>query len=126
MSKVLGLVLAAFMFITGVTHFTAPTYYRKLVPAWIPAAPALVVLSGLLNVGVATLLAAPGTRRYGGWATAALITAYLPAHVDAARYARRASGLNNRPIGVAARILANLGYIAWALIVARTAPPPRR
>ena len=126
MAKVLGLALAAFMFITGVTHFTAPTYYRKLVPAWTPAVPAVIVLSGLADIGVAALLATPGTRRRGGWAMAALITIYLPVHLDAARHARGASSLNNRPVGVAARIFANLGYIALSLIVARTAPPPRR
>jgi len=59
MAKVLGLALAALMFITGVTHFTAPAYYRKLVPAWIPAAPGVVALSGLLNLAAAALLAAP-------------------------------------------------------------------
>ncbi len=126
MAKVLGLALAALMFITGVTHFTAPAYYRKLVPAWIPAAPGVVALSGLLNLAAAALLAAPATRRGGGWAMAALITAYLDAHLDDVRHARAASGINDRPLGVALRIIANLGYIACALIVARTAPPPRR
>jgi uncharacterized membrane protein len=125
MSKVFGLALAAFMGITGATHFTAPTYYRKLVPVWVPAAPAVVVLSGLLDIGVATLLAVPGTRRRGGWATAALIAAYLAAHVETARHARRARGTYKGPVGAAAALLVNLGYIAWALIVARTAPLPR-
>ncbi len=134
MSKVFGLALAAFMGITGVTHFTAPAYYRKIVPTWAPAAPAVVALSGLLNIGVAILLAVPGTRRRGGWATAALIAAYLPVHVEAVRHARRRvpGGLYNgpiganSPIGAAASLLANIGYIAWALTVARTAPPPQR
>ncbi len=133
MSKVFGLALAAFMGITGVTHFTAPTYYRKLVPAWVPAAPAVVALSGLLDIGVGTLLAVPGTRRRGGWATAALIAAYLPVHVEGIRQAWRGSGFYNGPVVgdvspnvvAAASLLVNLGYIAGALIVARTAPPPR-
>jgi len=125
MSKVLALALAVLMFVTGVTHFTAPAYYRKLVPAWMPAVPSVVVLSGLLNLAVAALLAAPATRRRGGWAMAVLITAYLPAHLDDVRHARAASGINDRPLGVALRIIANLGYIVGALIVARTAPPRR-
>jgi len=137
MANVSGPALAAFMAITGVTHVTAPTYYRKIVPAWVPAAPAVVALGGLLNIGVAALLAAPATRRRGGWATAALIAAYLPVHVEAVRRAvwpdaRRAGGPYHAPLGAAgplgaaASLLANIGYIAWALIVARSAPSPRR
>lgn len=114
--------LAALMGGAGVAHFLAPAYFRGLVPAWVPAPRAVVVVSGLLDIGASALLVPRATRPLGGWATAALITAYLPAHLDAARRARSATSLNDGPLGVTARILANVGYIAWALLIATDAP----
>ena len=119
MRSVLAIGLAVFMFVTGVAHLTRPAYFRGLVPSWVPAAPALVVAgTGLGNIAVAALLAVPATRTAGAWATAALITAYLPAHLDAGRRARTATRLYDRWPGVLARVVVNLGYIAWAVAAA--------
>ena len=112
--------LAAFMAVSGITHFTSPGYYRGLVPSWVPARPAVVALSGAADVAVGALVAVPATRRAGGWATAALIIAYLPAHLDPLRRAGTAQRASDRPAGVAARVLVNLGYVAWAVGVARS------
>ena len=113
--------LAAFMVGSGVTHFTAPGYYRDLVPSWVPARSAVVAVSGLADVAVGVLVAVPATRRAGGRATAVLITAYLPAHLEPLRHRCAAQRAFDRPTGVAARVVVNLGYIAWALAVARRA-----
>jgi uncharacterized membrane protein len=118
--------LAVLMVGTGVTHLTSPAYYRGLVPSWLPAPAAVVALSGAADVAVGALVAVPATRRAGGWATAALITAYLPAHLDPLRRvgtARSAPRVLDRPAGVAARVVVNLGYVAWAVSVARGAGP---
>ncbi|MBM7808536.1 putative membrane protein [Geodermatophilus bullaregiensis] len=112
--------LAAFMAVSGITHVTSPRYYRDLVPPWVPARPAVVALSGAADVAVGVLVAVPATRRAGGWATAALVTAYLPAHLDPLRRVGTAQRASDRPAGVAARVLVNLGYVAWAVRVARS------
>jgi uncharacterized membrane protein len=119
-------VLAALMVVSGVTHFTSPGYYRGLVPAWLPARPAVVVVSGLADVAAGVLVAVPATRRTGGWATAALITTYLPAHLEPLRHRRMVQRAFDRPVGVAARVVVNLGYVAWAATVARRATGRRR
>jgi uncharacterized membrane protein len=111
--------LAAFMVVSGVTHFTSPGYYRGLVPSWVPARSAVVAVSGLADVAVGVLIAVPVTRRAGGRATAALITTYLPAHLEPLRHRRTAQRASDRPLGVAARVVVNLGYVAWAVAVAR-------
>ncbi len=113
--------LAALMAVSGVTHFTNPGYYRGLVPSWLPARSALVVLSGLADVAVGVLVAVPATRRTGARATAALITTYLPAHLEPLRHRHTAQPAFDRPAGVAARVAVNLGYVAWAAAVARRA-----
>ena len=111
--------LAALMLVSGTTHFTSPGYFRSLVPSWLPARSAVVAVSGLADVAVGVLVAVPATRRTGAWATAALITAYLPAHLEPLRHRRTAQRAFDRPIGVAARVVVNLGYIGWAAAVAR-------
>lgn len=111
--------LAALMGAAGVAHFTSPGYFREMVPARVPTAPAVGGGGGLLDLGAAALLVFPRTRRLGGRATAAPIAAYLPVHLDAARHARGATVLYRGPVGATARIVVNLGYIAWALAVAR-------
>ncbi len=65
----------------------------------------------------------PTTRRAGAWATGALITAYLPAHLEPLRRGHLEQGPSDRPLGVAARVVVNLSYVAWAVAVARRAGP---
>ena len=109
------------MVASGVGHVTRPGYFRDLVPSWVPARSAVVAVSGAADVAVGVLVAVPATRRAGGWATAALITAYLPAHLEPLRHRRTARRAFDRPVGVAARVAVNLGYVAWAVGVARRA-----
>ena len=109
------------MVVSGISHFAKPAYFRDLVPSWLPARSAVVVVSGLADVAVGVLVAAPATRRTGGWATAALITTYLPAHLEPLRHRHTAQPAFDRPAGVAARVAVNLGYVAWAAAVARRA-----
>ena len=111
--------LAALMVVSGVSHFTSPGYFRELVPSWLPARAAVVGVSGAADIAAGVLVAVPATRRTGARATAALITAHLPAHLEPLRHRRTAQRAFDRPIGVAARVVVNLGYIGWAAAVAR-------
>ena len=126
---VLAGVLGSYVAITGVTHFTKPGYHRRLVPHWLPAPRLVVAASGVLDCSVGLLMLHPRTRRAGGWSTAALITAYLPAHLDPLR-TRGERPFLDRPAGVALRVLVNLGYITAAIAIGRAgggdAPRPRR
>ena len=81
----------------------------------------MVAVSGLAGLAVGVLVAAPATRRSGARATAALISTYLPAHLEPLRHRGEAERAFDRPVGVAARVAVNLGYIAWATAVARGA-----
>jgi uncharacterized membrane protein len=111
--------LGLFMVVSGVAHATNPAYFRRLVPPWLPAPSVLVALSGLADVVVGVLVLVPATRELGGWATAALVTAYLPAHLDPLRRSGGPRRALDRPWAVAARVVVNLGYVAWAVVVAR-------
>ncbi|MER6945847.1 hypothetical protein ABT294_17630 [Nonomuraea sp. NPDC000554] len=115
--------LAIFLVLVGISHFLFPGYFRTLVPSWLGGwAGTLVAGSGVAEVVVGGLVLVPGSRAAGGWAAAALITAYLASHLDALRHARRdRPRLLERPVGVVARLAVNVLYIGWAAAVALTA-----
>ena len=70
---------------SGVLHLVRPRSYESLVPPELGAARPWVIGSGVAELGTAALLALPGTRRAGGWAAAALLAGFVPAHLHTVR-----------------------------------------
>jgi len=79
--------------VAGVLHFVVPELYVQIVPPVFPAALALVYLSGLAEIAVGIGLLLPRTRRYGAWATVALLVAIFPANVYMATHGVVIEGL---------------------------------
>ncbi|MDF9746815.1 DoxX family protein [Natrinema salsiterrestre] len=67
--------------VAGALHFVVPELYVQIVPPILPAALALVYLSGLAEMAVGVGLLIPRTRRRAAWATVALLVAIFPANV---------------------------------------------
>lgn len=72
----------------GVLHFVVPAPFRKIVPRWIPAGPA-VFWSGVAEVTAGALVAVPRTRRVGGWVALGTIAGVYPANIQMALDATR-------------------------------------
>lgn len=74
--------LGVFFVIAGVMHFVAPTYYVRIIPSWMPAPMALVLISGVAEIagGVGVLI--PATRVAAGWGLVALLIAVFPANIQ--------------------------------------------
>ncbi|MCA0144427.1 hypothetical protein [Blastococcus sp. LR1] len=121
MTDIAALGLAGLMTGSGIGHAVVPGYFRGLIPDWVPAPGAAVAVSGVLDVLAGALIAVPSTRVPGGWLAAGLVTAYLPAHLDPIRRMGTATRAYDRAPGIAARVLVNVGYIGWAVAVARAA-----
>lgn len=69
----------------GVSHFTAPWFYERIIPTPLkPWKRELVYWSGVCELACAAGLAIPRTRRLTGWASAALLLAVFPANVQQA------------------------------------------
>ncbi|MFI8823921.1 hypothetical protein [Streptomyces sp. NPDC053431] len=119
MNSVAAFALAVFLAVVGLAHFVVPGYFRGLVPSWLRGARWLVAGSGAAEIVLAVLVLLPDTRAAGGWAAAALITSYLASHLDALTRTRPDKTHRlERPVGVVARLVVNLLYIAWAVAVA--------
>ncbi|MGC5627051.1 MauE/DoxX family redox-associated membrane protein [Georgenia sp. Z1344] len=77
--------LAALLAAAGTTHLVAPGPFDQIVPRQLPgSARAYTYTSGVAELAVAALLAAPRTRQLGGTAAAALFVAVFPANLQMA------------------------------------------
>jgi uncharacterized membrane protein len=74
--------MATAMVFAGVAHWVMPTPFVQHLPPWVPAAEALVLVTGVVEIGlgVALLLRQPWRRR-AGLALAAYLVAVFPANV---------------------------------------------
>ncbi|SEL99792.1 Uncharacterized membrane protein [Blastococcus sp. DSM 46786] len=101
---------------SGALHLVRPRTYEWLVPPELGPARPWVLASGVAEIGTAALLAAPRTRRAGGWSAAALLLAFVPAHLHHLRLGR------GRPPVLAAaavRLPLQVPMVAAALRVGR-------
>lgn len=66
----------------GVTHFTAPDPFLRIIPASLPFPLALVYISGAAEIlgGLGLLL--PTTRRWAAWGLLLLLIAVYPANIN--------------------------------------------
>jgi uncharacterized membrane protein len=107
--------MAAAMAFAGVSHWLMPTPFIQHVPPFIPAAEAVVLLSGVVEValGAALLLPSPW-RRGAGLALAAYLVAVFPANLYVAIAGIDVQG---QPDGWYSwlRLPLQAVFIAWAL-----------
>jgi uncharacterized membrane protein len=109
---VLKYIFAAFFVLAGVNHFINPAFYLKIMPPYLPWHPALVYLSGVIEIILGLLLLTKKFARAAAWGLVALLVAVSPVNVHMAL---------NRGLypeyGVAAlwlRLPLQLVLIAWA------------
>jgi uncharacterized membrane protein len=77
--------LAALLGGSGLLHLVRPRTYEWLVPPELGDARSWVTATGVAEIGAAALLAAPASRRAGGWVAAGLLTTFVPAHLHTFR-----------------------------------------
>jgi uncharacterized membrane protein len=83
--------LAGLFITSGTTHLVKPEVFEPLVPDSLPRRRELIYASGVAELACAAGLLHPRTRRYAGFASAALLLAILPGNVQmSANYGKRA------------------------------------
>ena len=74
--------MATAMVFAGVAHWLMPTPFVQHLPPWVPAAEALVLVTGVVEIGLgAALLLRQPWRRRAGLALAAYLVGVFPANV---------------------------------------------
>ena len=109
-------VLAAFMGVAGVGHLVATSSFLGQVPDFFPFRTAIVVVSGVIEIGFAVaLVLLRGERlRRAGWALAAFFVLIFPGNLYQAIAGTDAFGLDT-PAARWGRLLAQPVLILWAL-----------
>jgi uncharacterized membrane protein len=74
--------LAALFVTSGATHLVKPGVFEPLVPRALPRRREIVYASGVAELVCAAGLLHRRTRRYAGWASAALLLAVFPGNVQ--------------------------------------------
>jgi uncharacterized membrane protein len=115
----LRLVLAAAMVAIGITHFANPAPFVGIVPAWLPAPRALVLVSGAFEIlGGLGLLVRP-VRRMASFGLVALYVAVFPANVNMAVHHLRLGESEVASWALWGRLPLQVVFIAWAIWVGR-------
>ena len=97
-----------------------PTTFTDLVPSWVPGTPHQVVyVSGAAELAVAALVALPKTRRFGGYAAAALFIAVFPGNLKMAVDSN--DGQTAMKYFAYARLPLQIPLIWWGFFVGRKA-----
>lgn len=110
---------AAAMVAIGVTHFTSPEGFVKIVPAFLPAPLALVYVSGFFEIAGGVGLLFERTRRLAGHGLIALYVSVFPANINMAVNEIQPTGGHISPALMWLRLPFQILFIAIAWWLAR-------
>ena len=85
MKAALRWLLAAFYFVAGVFHIARPAPFLTIMPGWVPAPHAVVLLTGVAEIlGAIGLVQwfSPPLRRAAGWGLALYALCVWPANIN--------------------------------------------
>jgi uncharacterized membrane protein len=82
--RVLLVLMGAFYAFSGTMHFLRPDAYLPMMPAYLPAHPALIFWSGVAEVACGIGVLVLQTRVLAAWGTIALLIAIFPANLHVA------------------------------------------
>lgn len=80
--------------LAGLNHFIMPEFYLKFMPPYLGWHKELVFISGLIEIGLGTLLFVEQYRRWAAWGIVLLLVAVFPANVYLAQTNGAALGIS--------------------------------
>ncbi len=111
--------LATSMVAVGVLHFVVPDVFASIVPRFLPAPVALVLISGVFEVLGGVGLLVPRVRRPASLGLVALYVAVFPANLNMALTGAAPPGVHLSPVGLWLRLPFQAVLIVWALYAGR-------
>jgi uncharacterized membrane protein len=109
--------LGVAMIVAGVLHFVIPHYYMLIMPAYLPWHLALVLISGVFEIGLGLALFVPRLRPIAGWGLIALLVAVWPANIWMATDG--IAGEEISPVIAWGRVAMQPLFMVWAWAVSR-------
>jgi uncharacterized membrane protein len=74
--------MAVFYIAAGIYHFVQPTFYRRMMPSWLPWHLPLVYISGVCEILLGIFLFPELTRKSAAWGIIILLVAIFPANIQ--------------------------------------------
>lgn len=74
--------MAVLYIAAGINHFVHPVMYLQIMPPWLPYPAALVLISGICEVALGTLLLLSSTRQLAAWLIICMLIAIFPANIQ--------------------------------------------
>ncbi|NND63561.1 MAG: hypothetical protein HKN48_10250 [Flavobacteriaceae bacterium] len=65
----------------GVTHFTKPHWYERIIPPYIPAHKTMVMLSGIAEMVLGFMLLNPDTQKVAAWSIIVMLILFFSVHI---------------------------------------------
>lgn len=90
------IVMGVFYISIGISHFTSPIWYVKIVPPYLPYKLELVYISGLFEILFGGMLFFRKTRFLAGWGLILLLIAVYPANIYLAQ--TNGAAMNTTPL----------------------------
>lgn len=112
--EILRGVLAVAIIIVGITHFTHPDQYARIVPPQLPNPVGLVYISGVFEILGGIGLVIPYVSVAAAWGLVALFIAVFPANINQAINSIPIDGIPNHPLLYWLRLPFQPVLIAWA------------
>lgn len=112
--EILRAILAIAMVVVGITHFTHPDQYARIVPPQLPFPVGLVYLSGAIEIVLGIGLTVPWLSVLSAWGLIALYIAVFPANINQAINSIPIDGIPHYPWLYWARLPFQAVLIAWA------------
>ena len=127
--RIVRILVVIAMVAVGITHFTNPDPFVRIMPAFLPAKLELVWLSGAIEIGLGLLLLPKPTRRLASFGLVLLFLAVFPANINMAINQVQLNPESPLPVwAMWARLPFQLLFIVAALFVGRDGrpePPPQ-
>jgi len=112
--ELLRVILAISITIVGITHFSSPDTYVKIVPPGLPYPLELVYISGVFEVLGGIGLLVPNVSQFSAWGLIALFIAVFPANINMAVNHIHLDNIPDSPWFQAVRLPFQAVLIAWA------------
>jgi uncharacterized membrane protein len=86
--------LAALFLLAGTVHLLKPNLFKPIMPPWIPAPMACIIISGIAELlgGIGLLVPQTALQQAAGWSLLALLVAVFPANIYMAAAHIRVNG----------------------------------
>ncbi len=101
-------------FVIGISHLAKPEALAYMVPSFVPYARNIIIITGFLEIILATLLQINKIRKYVAWIIIIYLIAIFPANINVAvHHLSPPGGLPSENWYIWSRLLFQPVYIAW-------------